>query len=81
MISSIGVFFLQLLDDVPWKNNHQSARIEKTQTGLGLLESGHLVSNQARDGVMPCGRWRQFTTLLKTIRERHVTMSLLAHGL
>jgi len=48
---------------------------------LNSLESGQLLANRARNRVVPGGRRRVFTSLLNTVRDRCITMSLLAQGL
>jgi hypothetical protein len=53
----------------------------ETGTGLGSLKSSHLFTNRARDSVMPHGRRRQFTSLLKTVRDGNIAIGLFMHGL
>jgi hypothetical protein len=74
-VGSIGIFFLQLLDDVPWEHSYQSVKKGERRTRLGSLKSSHLFTNGARDR----GR-RWLSGLLKTVREWRITMRLFAHG-
>jgi hypothetical protein len=75
-MGSIGTFFLQLLDDMPWENSYQSIKRGGKRITLDSLKSSHLFTNRARDG-----RWRRLTSLLKAVGLGRVTMGLLTHGL
>ncbi len=78
-MAGISVFFLQFLNDVPWRNDHRSSK--RRDPDLGSLKSGHFFANGTRNRVVPGGRRRQFTSLLNTVRGRYIAMSLLAQGL